>query len=234
MKKFALIGWKISTKLSEKIHRGNFAMDGREATYETLEIDPAEFDARVPALLKEYDGLNVTTPYKTRIVPFLGKLEGEAKKYNSVNTVRRCECHGDTTGYNTDVPAFLDLYGADLVGMRILVVGAGGAGRPIAEALEKEVFDTEVVNLNRVEDAAAIEKAMANGELDVVVNATPVDLTFKVPEWVTVIDIRPDHGGERMLQAQARKSEDIWFPAEHKCGCGHEHHHHEGECHCHD
>ena len=231
MKKFALIGSGISTRLSEKIHRGNFAMDGIEAVYDTIEIAQDEFEAKVPALLKEYDGLSVTTPYKERILPFLTKLDESAKKYGSVNTIRRCECHGDLTGYNTDVPAFLELYGSDLVGMRILVVGSGGAGRPIAQALEKEVFDTEVVNVNRVEDAAAIEKAMAEGKLDVVINATPAELTFNVPEWITVIDIRPGHGGEKMLQLQAKKSEDIWFKRDHDhqhdhhCGCGCDHHH---------
>ena len=243
MKKYALIGWEISTRLSEKIHRGNFAMDGLEATYDTLEIAPDEFDRRIPELLKEYDGLNVTRPYKERIIPFLTKLDESAKKYKSVNTVRRCECHGDTTGFNTDVPAFLELYGSSLVGMRILVVGAGGAGRPIAEALEKEVFDTKVANMNRVENAEALEQSMAAGELDVVINATPAELTFKVPDWVSVIDLRPDHGGERMLLLQARKSEELWNPKahhhDHDCHCHGDHSHdersdcHDDHCHCH-
>ena len=229
MKKFALVGYGISTRLSEKIHNGNFAMDGVEAVYETIEVAPEEFDARIPEILKEYDGLNITRPYKERIIPFLTKLDESAKKYGSVNTVKKCACHGDTTGYNTDLPAFLELYGADLVGMRILVLGAGGAGRPIAQALEKEVFDTDVANLNRVTDEKIVE-AMQNGQLDVVVNATPADLPFEVPAWVTTIDIRPDHGGDKMLSLQAKKSEAIWLEHDH----GHDCHCHDQGCHCHD
>lgn len=82
------------------------------------------------------DGLNITSPFKTAIIPYLDNLEGNAKLIGSVNTVVHKK--GALSGFNTDVAGVLGALihaGFDPKGKIAVVLGAGGAAKAAALAL---------------------------------------------------------------------------------------------------
>ena len=128
MLKLAVIGKDVSKSDSPAIHRFVLGKLGDGCSFERISIPPAEFSARAEALFQEYDGFNVTIPYKGDIIPYLKELCGDAPKFGAVNTVVTSE----RAGYNTDGFGFLLMLenaGVEVRNKRVLVLGAGGAGR---------------------------------------------------------------------------------------------------------
>ena len=78
-------------------------------------------------------GLNITVPYKEKVIPYLSQIDEDAKKIGAVNTLVRT--NNGYKGYNTDMEG---LYKAVLeAGMQIkdneiIMLGAGGAARAVA------------------------------------------------------------------------------------------------------
>ena len=64
MKKLAVIGKDVSKSVSPEIHNYIAAKLGLEISYEKISVPEEEFESRIDGLLSEYDGLNVTIPYK--------------------------------------------------------------------------------------------------------------------------------------------------------------------------
>ncbi len=127
--RFAVIGHPIAHTMSPMIHRQLFALSGLSPTYDALDVPDLAKDWE---RLRAYDGLNVTIPHKAAIFPFLDRLDGRARLFGSVNTVKNED--GMTAGYTTDGAGFrLALESASLtLAGRILLLGRGGAARAIA------------------------------------------------------------------------------------------------------
>lgn len=128
---FALTGYPLGHTMSPPLHQRLFAMAGREGEYQVLEIPPEELSSQVEELLA-LDGFNVTIPHKLGIIPYLDELSNSARRYGAVNTVK---CGEKSIGYNTDVDGFVRALaeaGVELKNKRVLVLGAGGAGRMMA------------------------------------------------------------------------------------------------------
>jgi shikimate dehydrogenase len=105
-----------------------------DASFTLVQIAPGKLpDSR--ALLQEYDGFNVTIPYKVDIIPLLNDVDRTDEIYGSVNTVKNED--GFLTGYNTDAYGFteaLRIYDIPQDGSFILY-GAGGAARAAAVSI---------------------------------------------------------------------------------------------------
>jgi len=92
-----------------------------------------------PALIRDHPdlvGLNVTIPYKEKIIPFLDETDVIAAKIGAVNTIQIFRKNGivQLKGFNTDAPGFLG--SADFSGhQHALVLGTGGAAKAVAFAL---------------------------------------------------------------------------------------------------
>ncbi len=183
---FGLIGEKLGHSLSGQIHSRLFAALGAEAHYDLIEIPRGEFADTFPRLLAEYDGLNVTIPYKRAVLPYLESLAPEAAEYGAVNTI---DCAA-RTGYNTDVTGFLRSLGerAESLAGDVLLLGAGGAARMMAkEALRRCRSLTVAVRDPGSENAASLCQELAGaarfvplgqieGRYDALLNATPVGM----------------------------------------------------------
>lgn len=77
-------------------------------------------------------GINVTAPHKIEVMKYLDEIDDEALLYGSVNTV--VNKNGKLYGYNTDAQGFyLSLVngGTEIKGKDLLILGAGGACRPV-------------------------------------------------------------------------------------------------------
>ncbi len=134
MLKLAVIGKDVSGSDSPAIHDFLLKKMGKGCSYEKVSIPPQEFSARAEELFARYDAFNVTIPFKGSIIPFLRELDGEARRFGAVNTV----VTRTRKGYNTDGYGFLTMLeneGIALEGRRVLVLGAGGAGRSCIKKL---------------------------------------------------------------------------------------------------
>lgn len=134
MLKLAVIGKDVSQSSSPRMHQFIFQKLGQECVYDKISIVPEQFEERFSALLNEYDGLNVTIPFKGSAVSHLTQTKGDAVAFGVVNTVR---CR-EREGYNTDGYGFLLMLenaGVCVKDRRVLVLGVGGAGRSCIKKL---------------------------------------------------------------------------------------------------
>lgn len=127
-KRFALIGHPLGHSMSPFLHDRLFAAAGVSASYELIDTAPKHLQETVRRL-REYDGFNITIPYKEAVMPFLDEVDEKASFFGSVNTVRNE--NGRLTGHTTDGDGFLfALAAAGVTAMdRVLLLGSGGASR---------------------------------------------------------------------------------------------------------
>ena len=134
MLKLAVLGKDVSQSLSPDMHKFLFARFHEQCSYEAVSVSPSEFSVRAEELFVKYDAFNVTIPFKGEIIAHLKELRGDAKTFGAVNTVLTRE----RAGYNTDGYGFLLMLenaGVEVKGKRVLVLGAGGAGRSCIKKL---------------------------------------------------------------------------------------------------
>ena len=133
---YGLLGADVLRSVSPAIHNRAFAVRGIDAVYVPLQAESmAAFARALPAL--ELSGFSVTRPYKSDVVRCLAACEAEAARAGSVNTVvvRDGALHGSSTdGDGVLVPLRRR---TDVAGSRVAIVGAGGAARAAAFALER-------------------------------------------------------------------------------------------------
>ena len=152
MKVFGLIGFPLEHSFSKSYFTEKFEKEKIGARYENF---PIESLAELPSIFEEnllLKGLNVTIPYKEKIIPFLHKIESEAKKIRAINTIRIEHLYGNIhlTGFNTDVDGF-ELSLVPLLRpqhTRALIIGAGGASRSVCYVLDKLKIKWKIVSRN--------------------------------------------------------------------------------------
>lgn len=108
-------------------------------------------------------GVNVTSPYKEEIIPYLDELAEEAGLLGAVNTV--VNSSGKLKGYNTDVAGVLYLLESAALpveGEKVCLLGAGGAAKAAALALAKAGARSIVVANRSVKKAQALKEELCN------------------------------------------------------------------------
>jgi len=147
-----LVGWPVAQSLSPLIHRAALEAAGLRGDYQCFPVRPdGHRDQALRARVSEMrsgriDGLNVTIPHKSVIVPFLDGLTEPASGVGAVNTLV-CDS-GRVLGDNTDVDGFLRDLESHFV-LRpgeALVLGAGGAARAVAYGLARTGWDVHLAN----------------------------------------------------------------------------------------
>ncbi len=181
--KLAVIGKDVSKSVSPEIHSFIAEKLGKSISYDKISVPEDEFGDRISGLLGAYDGVNVTIPYKLTVMPHLKKICGDAKVFGAVNTVKT----SDLSGYNTDGLGFalmLKNNGVEVKGKKVLLLGAGGAGRSAAKKLldcgaEVYIYDKSSTNAKTVASEFEGVKYLENINLTpyyVVINATGVGM----------------------------------------------------------
>lgn len=131
----AVIGHPIAHSLSPQLHEQWLRASGLFGRYEAIDAMASDLPALFEAMREgEWDGFNVTIPYKEAVVRYVDELDEAAKMAGAVNTVYKRD--GRLVGTNTDgaglVQALMPF--TDWSG-NVLVIGAGGAARGIVQAL---------------------------------------------------------------------------------------------------
>ena len=138
---------------------------------------------------KEINGINVTVPFKKKIISFLDKLSPEAEETQSVNTIYFDD--NKVVGQNTDIYGFessLKIAKYDVATKKILILGAGGVVPSIIFALNKTKASEIIISNRTRAKAENLKKIFKNiktvewGEVpdfDLIINATSIGLNQK-------------------------------------------------------
>jgi 3-dehydroquinate dehydratase/shikimate dehydrogenase len=196
-----LVAGSIGYSRSPAMHNGAAAELGLDLVYVPFAVDDLDdFLARVRAVGWNARGFSITNPFKTEILAHLDRFDPLADRAGAVNTVV-IDDDGRLTGYNTDVEGAmrpLEALAGDLAGLRVGVIGAGGAARALVCGLAARgsraiVFARRIERARTVAERFGAEAAplgeLATARLDVLVNATPAG-THGIAECESPVEAR--------------------------------------------
>ena len=200
-KPFAVLGHPIGHTLSPIMHNASIEALGIDAVYLAFDVHPDRLMQVLPAMgTMGFKGVNLTVPLKEVAFRGLTDLAPSARNLGAVNTVQYLP-DGNMRGHNTDGQGFLaaidEAFKSRIKGLKVFVLGSGGAGRAVAitcavegarevvvtdvereraERLAKEIGDkTPLVGVRPVPPDPAVWTSACR-EADLVVQATPVGM----------------------------------------------------------
>ncbi len=179
MRQFGLIGYPLSHSFSKKYFTTKFEKDGYPGChYENYPI--TSIDA-LPALLADtpqLEGINVTIPYKEKVIPFLSGATAV------VADIKACNCiqvkDGQLYGHNTDVTGF-ELSLKERLGAhhrQALILGTGGAAKAVEFVLKKLGIQYRYVSRKAGNDSLTYEAVTPEllAAHTLVINTTPLGM----------------------------------------------------------
>lgn len=180
MRKFALIGNRLSHSFSKSFFDKKFANKKNAYSYQNIEVNCISDLFESPSL--EYlSGFNVTIPFKQDVIPFLDEVKADAQDIGAVNCVKKEG--GKWVGYNTDYIGFTQSIRPFLKKhhKKALILGSGGAAKAIAFAL-KHLLKIEFLIISR--DSKANYECLSQSIIEehpLIINCTPLG-TFPMEE----------------------------------------------------
>ena len=187
MKKFFVIGNPINHSLSPDLHNFWIKKNKINAIYDKIKLEESELRDFVNKLRnEEIHGINVTVPFKNKVIKYLDKLSLEVESTDSVNTIYKS---GDNIiGHNTDVAGFelgLRHSKINVLHKTIFILGAGGVVPSIIYSLLSMGCKKIFLSNRTFEKTENIKKKFNEVEVlewgkipdfDIVINATSVGL----------------------------------------------------------
>lgn len=146
-KHFAVIGDPIAHSLSPLLHNTGYQARGLDAEYLRFRVAASGLKEAIKGLCTlGFEGWNVTIPHKENIIPLLDELTPEATKAGAVNTVKYTD--GKLIGHNTDGSGFIRAIETQISfsGKKAIILGAGGAAKGIALALQGKGMQIQILN----------------------------------------------------------------------------------------
>ena len=230
MLKCGLLGRKLGHSYSPAIHGILSDYD-----YQLFEREPEQLEDFL--LHGDWNGINVTIPYKKSVLPYCRELSPLAEEIGSVNTIVR-RPDGSLFGDNTDAYGFESLVkksGITVRGKKALVLGSGGASVTVVAVLKRlGAASVTVISRSGEDNYDNIQK---HADARIIVNTTPVGMypnngqaavdLAAFPDCEGVLDVVynpartalllqaesrgiPCAGGLYMLVAQAKRSCEIF------------------------
>lgn len=186
MDKYGLIGYPLGHSFSKNFFNEKFENEDIDAQYLNFELPNIESLPEVIDMNPELKGLNVTIPYKEKVISYLDYISPEARAIGAVNVIRVTHKGKNVVlrGYNSDVIGFtksieplLDRYHK-----KALILGTGGASKAINYGLRS--LGLETVSVSRFKRPGTIQYDEITPEVikeyNVIVNCTPVGMYPKV------------------------------------------------------
>ncbi len=179
MDKYGLIGFPLGHSFSISYFNQKFADEGIDAVYENFEISTVDTFLEIVESDPNLRGMNVTIPYKEKIMPYLDTISPEARAIGAVNVVRIVRDGSGLTlkGYNSDVIGFTQSIEPLLekYHKKALILGTGGSSKAIDYGLRS--LGLETVFVSRYERPGTIQYEKITPEVireyNVIVNCTP-------------------------------------------------------------
>lgn len=191
MDKYGLIGYPLGHSFSKNYFNEKFENEGIDAKYINFEIPHIEDLTEILDTTHELKGLNVTIPYKEKVISYLDFISPEATAIGAVNVIKVEHKGNDVKlkGYNSDVIGFTRSIEPFLepCHKKALILGTGGASKAINYGLKS--LGLETVYVSRFERPGTIQYDKITPEIikeyNVIVNCTPVGMyphTDECPE----------------------------------------------------
>lgn len=183
MDKYGLIGYPLGHSFSISYFNQKFQDENIDAVYENYEIPSIDELPEVLSSNPELKGINVTIPYKEKVLPFLDSISPEARAIGAVNVIRVSHKGNKTIlkGYNSDVIGFTKSIEPMLDKkwhQKALILGTGGASKAIDYGLRN--LGLETVFVSRYERPGTIQYQNITPEVvkeyNVIINCTPLGM----------------------------------------------------------
>jgi shikimate dehydrogenase len=138
--RYCVIGKDVSRSPSPAMMNAAFRSLRIDAEYSAVSVPEARFVRVLGRLMASRSkGMNVTIPFKTAVIPWLGGLDSVATRIQAVNTVK-LEEDGRYIGHNTDPDGIVGPLQAIVASLEVrnaMLIGAGGAARAFCEAMNR-------------------------------------------------------------------------------------------------
>ena len=188
MDKYGLIGYPLGHSFSITYFNEKFQAENINAQYVNFEIPRIEDFIEVVAENPNLCGLNVTTPYKEKIIPYLDELDKDTAKIGAVNVIkiiRLPKGKVKLVGYNSDIIGFSQSIKPLLQPhhKKALLLGTGGASKAVFHGLANlGVESTYVSRTKRSDDVLTYQELTPEvmEQHTIIVNCTPVGMYPKV------------------------------------------------------
>lgn len=188
MDKYGLIGYPLVHSFSISYFNEKFQNEGITAKYINFEIPSIENLPEVIDSNPDLKGLNVTIPYKEKVISYLDSMSPEARAIGAVNVIRITHKGKDTIlkGFNSDVIGFTKSIEplVESYHKKALILGTGGASKAIDYGLKS--LGLKTVFVSRYERPGTIQYSNITPEVikeyNVIVNCTPVGMYPHVDE----------------------------------------------------
>ena len=184
MKKYGLIGYPLTHSFSKSFFNQKFESEHIDAEYINFEIPTIADFKNVLKQNPTLNGINVTIPYKTQVIPFLDELTDNAKAIGAVNVIKLTKGYFGQTklvGHNTDILGFKQSIEPLLdptKHKKALILGTGGASKAIFHGLKQLGVESIFVSRTPIKDGLTyndLTPAIIEAHT-VIVNTTPVGM----------------------------------------------------------
>ncbi len=146
-----VIGYPIEHSMSPIMHNAVIRELKLNYIYLAFKVSPNNLNLAVKGFRAfNIKGINVTLPFKQKIMKYLDDIDPIAQKIGAVNTIKNN--NGNLSGRNTDAEGAKNALinaGYTISGKNILILGAGGAARALTYILAKDI--NRIVIANRTE-----------------------------------------------------------------------------------
>mgnify|MGYP001644577304 FL=1 len=174
-----MIGHPLVHSFSQNYFNAKFENERINARYINFEIPSIDDLAEVLARNPELKGLNVTRPYKEKVIPFLDSISPEAKSIGAVNVIRVSHKGSKTIlkGFNSDVIGFTKSIEPMLESChkKAMILGTGGASKAVDYGLKSLGLETMFVSRFNRPGTVRYDNITPEmmKEYNVIVNCTP-------------------------------------------------------------
>ena len=182
MDKYGLIGYPLGHSFSIGYFNEKFENEGIDAKYINFEIPDIKDFPEILASNTDLKGLNITIPYKEKVIDYLDSLSPEAKAIGAVNVIRVTHKGGKIVlkGFNSDVIGFTKSIEPILESYhkKALILGTGGASKAIDYGLKSLGLETLFASRSNKPNAIQYKDITADTvkEYNVIVNCTPLGM----------------------------------------------------------
>ena len=179
-----LLGQTLGHSYSPQIH--NMLAD---YSYELFEIEPSSLELFLKS--NNFDGLNVTIPYKKAVIPYCDELSDCASRLGAVNTLIRGS-DGRLVGHNSDYFGFTFMAqqsGLSFSGKKVLILGSGGASATVQAVLNDLGAQPIVISRNGNNN---YQNLHIHRDASILVNTTPVGMYPHVGISPVNLDLLPN------------------------------------------
>ncbi len=131
---------------------------------------------------RDFDGLNVTIPYKQEVIPYLDEIDEVAQEIGAVNTI--VNRNGHLIGHNTDylgLKRLIESQKWETLGQEVAILGTGGASKAAWQAVKQLGGIPIKVSRTPLENELSYDE-LYQREFVYIINTTPVGMYPNVDE----------------------------------------------------